>query len=97
MRAVPLEAVFWIVGLAAMATMNPEATHLFSLCPLDAIGVSFCPGCGLGHAIAYLARGHLVESVQAHPLGIPAVLILVVHVGRLVRHGGHVASQFRSS
>jgi hypothetical protein len=68
-----------------MATMDPGGAHLLSLCPLDALGFSFCPGCGLGHAVAYLARGDVMASVQAHPLGIPAVLILGTHVGRLLR------------
>lgn len=82
---IPLEAVIWIVGLSAMALMTPEGNHLLTLCPLDALGFSFCPGCGLGHAVAYLARGQLEASFQAHPLGIPAVVILVHHVGRLLR------------
>ena len=86
-RRIPLEAVLWAGGLLAMAAMDPRAEHFVGLCPLDALGLSFCPGCGLGHAVAYLARGALVASVQAHPLGIPAVLILCVHVGRLLRHG----------
>lgn len=84
-RHLPLDALFWTLGLLAMATMNPEGEHLISLCPLDALGASFCPGCGLGHAVAYLARGELVASMQAHPLGIPAVLILGGHVARLLR------------
>jgi hypothetical protein len=84
----PFEALFWTAGLVAMAAMDPRGDHLFSLCPLDAIGVSICPGCGLGHAVAYLARGELVASVQAHPLGVPAVLILAIHVHRLVRRAG---------
>jgi hypothetical protein len=79
-----VEAAIWGMGLVAMACMNPEGTHLISLCLLDALGVSFCPGCGLGHAVAYLARGAFVESIRAHPLGIPAVVVLLVHVGRLV-------------
>ena len=77
----------WTVGLVAMALMNPEESHLFSLCPLDALGASFCPGCGLGHAVAYLARGAVVESMQAHPLGIPAILVLLMHVVSLFRQG----------
>lgn len=84
-RHLPLDALFWTLGLLAMATMNPEGEHLISLCPLDALGASFCPGCGLGHAVAYLARGELVASVKAHPLGLPAVLILGAHVARLLR------------
>ncbi|MFB6231445.1 MAG: DUF2752 domain-containing protein [Salinibacter sp.] len=84
----PFEALFWTAGLVAMAAMDPQGDHLFSLCPLDAVGVSICPGCGLGHAVAYLARGELVASVQAHPLGVPAVLILATHVHRLARRAG---------
>lgn len=84
-RAVPFEALIWTVGLAAMLAMDPRGDHLFNLCPLDALGFSFCPGCGLGHAVAYLARGEFGASLQAHPLGGPAVLILGVHVCRLLR------------
>ena len=92
-----LEAAIWIVGLAAMAMMNPDGSHLISLCPLDALGLSFCPGCGLGHAIAYLARGELVASVRAHPLGLPAVLMLITHVVRLLRSADGVHSHVFSS
>lgn len=87
-RRLPFEALFWTAGLAAMAAMDPRGDHLFSLCPLNTIGVSVCPGCGLGHAVAYLARGEFVASVQAHPLGVPAILILTAHVHRLVRRAG---------
>lgn len=82
-----VEAVVWCVGLVAMATMAPNGDPLFRLCPLNALGAPFCPGCGLGHAVAHLARGNLTASIQAHPLGVPAVLILVTHVVRLLRSG----------
>lgn len=84
--AVPREAYVWIAGLLAMATMDPAAEHLISLCPLDALGLGFCPGCGLGHAIAHLARGEFVASFHAHPLGGPAVLVLLHRIVRLVHH-----------
>ena len=78
----------WSAGLLAMAVANPYAGGLLSVCPFDAIGswigLSFCPGCGLGHAIGFLARGHLVESLTAHPLAIPAVLTLTLHIRRLL-------------
>lgn len=87
----------WTGGLLAMALMDPEGTHLVSLCPLEALGASFCPGCGLGHAVAYLARGAVVDSLRAHPLGIPAVLVLLVHLGRLIRHASAVRARTRPS
>lgn len=68
-----------------MAAMDPAGAHLFSLCPLDALGFNFCPGCGLGHAVAHLARGEIVASLHAHPLGGPAVLVLTHRIARLVR------------
>lgn len=96
-RAGLIEAVVWSVGLVAMGLMDPEGAQLVSLCPLDALGLSFCPGCGLGHAVAYLARGDLTASVQAHPLGLPAVLILSVHVARLLRSAAAANSHMYSS
>lgn len=70
------EAVCWVVGLALLALMDPVGTHLFSLCPWSWITDAGCPGCGLGHSIAFLFRGEWQASWEAHPLGVPAVLIL---------------------
>lgn len=82
---IPREAFIWTVGLLAMASFDPHASaHLISLCPLDALGFSFCPGCGLGHSIAHLARGELLLSWEAHPLGLPAVLVISGRVGTLL-------------
>lgn len=82
---VPLEAFVWVAALAALAATDPAADGLFSLCPFDALGLTFCPGCGLGHAIAFFMHGDVAASVQAHPLGIPAVGILGGRIVTLVR------------
>jgi hypothetical protein len=84
LRSVPGEAYLWIAGLLAMAFADPKAAPLIDLCVFEALGASFCPGCGLGHAVAWLARGELVASWHAHPLGIPAVVILLGHTAQLV-------------
>lgn len=84
-RAVPMEAYIWIAGLLAMASADPTAPPLLDLCVFDALGASFCPGCGLGHAIAWLARGEMAASFHTHPLGIPAVAVLLYHVAQLIR------------
>jgi hypothetical protein len=68
-----------------MAAADPTAPPLLDLCLFDALGVSFCPGCGLGHAIAWLARGNVVASWQAHPLGLPAAGLLLYRIVYLVR------------
>ncbi len=72
-----LEAWFWILAITLLAFTNPEGAEHLSLCPLKNMGFNFCPGCGLGHSIAWLYRGHLAQSFQCHPLGIPAVAILL--------------------
>lgn len=84
LRRVPVEAIVWLAGLAAMATLDPSATATPSGCLFEQAGLSFCPGCGLGHSIAHLARGHLAASFAAHPLGLPAVAMLLVRSGRLL-------------
>ena len=70
------EALIWIAALIFLAVSNP-AEHHYSLCPLDNMGISYCPGCGLGHSIAYFFRFDPEASFLAHPLGIPAVILLV--------------------
>jgi hypothetical protein len=76
------EAIAWLAALLAMALMEPGEAHLFSFCPFSYV-LEWCPGCGLGHAIAWLFRGEFMASWQAHPLGVPAVLLLSFRSGKL--------------
>ena len=81
-----IEAFFWIAAITALALTNPESPGHFSLCPLKNAGIDFCPGCGLGHAISWLFRGELAASFKSHPLGIPAVVILLSRSFRLLKN-----------
>ncbi len=85
LRRVPVEAVVWTAGLVALACTNPEAEGLIEACLSKVLWGISCPGCGLGHAVAYLFRGEVVLSFQTHPLGPLAVVILVGRVVGLVR------------
>lgn len=49
------------------------------------MGISWCPGCGLGHSIAYLFRGDLRNSFHEHWLGVPAVFIILYRIYSLAR------------
>lgn len=72
------EHMEWIVflgGLIVMASMDP-ATKAETLCLFERAGISFCPGHGLGHSIAFLFRGELQQAISAHFMGPAAVLIL---------------------
>ena len=53
------ELVFWLGGLLALALSNPTAAAHFSLCPLKAMGLTWCPGCGLGHSLSFLFHGDI--------------------------------------
>lgn len=80
-----LEAAFWIAGLLAVGVSDPTAPSFVELCLFKAIGLSGCPGCGLGHAMGYLFRGEWALAVQSHWFS-PVVLgILVSHIVSLLR------------
>jgi hypothetical protein len=69
------EAFIWLGALAFLAFSDPSVHH-YTLCPLDNMGFHYCPGCGLGRSIGYVFRLEFRASVLAHPLGIPAVVLL---------------------
>jgi hypothetical protein len=75
----PLELIFWIAAFIFLAmakpAAHPEDIH-FTFCPLANLGLSWCPGCGLGRAITLIFHGRIRESFDYHWLGIPAILII---------------------
>ncbi len=76
------EWIVFLVGLILMATMNPYSTGN-SWCLIDFLGFTYCPGEGLGHSIAFLFRGELVNSLEANLMGPLVVLGLstrIVHI-----------------
>ncbi|WP_179412454.1 DUF2752 domain-containing protein [Mucilaginibacter sp. E4BP6] len=79
------ELAFWIAALIALGLSQPtQATH-FTLCPLKLMGITWCPGCGLGHAVAFLLHGDLRSSFHAHWLGLPALIIITRRIFDLIR------------
>lgn len=72
----------WITlsgGLLLLAIMNPYDNGQ-SFCLLELAGYDFCPGDGLGHSIAFFFRGEFQNSLSAHFMGIPAVMILSMRI-----------------
>jgi hypothetical protein len=78
------ELLFWLAALAALALSNPTQPH-YTLCPFKLMGITWCPGCGIGHAISFLFHANVAASWRAHWLGIPALLILVYRIIELIR------------
>lgn len=78
-RRLPFEAIVWTTGLLVLAFSDIKTGH-YTICPLAYADITFCPGCGLGRSINLLFAGRIGESLQAHPLGILAALILATRV-----------------
>jgi len=77
------ELIFWVTAMLCLAFADPSANSHFTLCPLKLMGITWCPGCGLGHAIIYLFHGQVSASLHAHWLGIPAVIIIFQRIAVL--------------
>lgn len=89
-----LELCFWVSAIIFLFFLEPSAGH-FTLCPINNLGFSFCPGCGLGHSIHYALRLNFSESFSHHPLGIIAIIIIFSRIIKLItnlfksNHYGH--------
>lgn len=77
------EIAFWTLGLLWLAFLPTGEGHL-TLCPVGALGFTWCPGCGLGHAIHELFQGNWQASWHHHPLAAPAVAILLHRMYTLI-------------
>ncbi|RYY86543.1 MAG: DUF2752 domain-containing protein [Chitinophagaceae bacterium] len=71
-----LPSLLWGAALVALFLLDPSADAP-SLCLFKAIGIGWCPGCGLGHAVHYVLHGQWRQSFEAHWLGIPVTALLL--------------------
>lgn len=78
-----LELFCWIGGLIFLGSMNPVEANI-SICPVKWLSAWDCPGCGLGHSISWILRGNISQSTEEHILGIPALLIILLRIGKLI-------------
>ncbi len=78
-RNTPPEAVVWLSGFVVLALLSPYREH-YSFCLFHNLGITFCPGCGLGRSISYLLHGDIGSSLRTHLLGIPATAILASRI-----------------
>jgi len=79
------EWMAWVMALVLLGSSDPTIEH-YSLCGFKFLGLDKCPGCGLGHAIAYLFRGQILYSFQCHLLGIPVVFVLLTRIYQLLNN-----------
>lgn len=83
LKIVELEAVLWFAGLVYLLTINPYVVQQFSFCPFHNLGITFCPGCGLGRSISFFYHGDFFHSLQTHPLGIIAFILISIRIIKL--------------
>ncbi|MCL6099134.1 MAG: DUF2752 domain-containing protein [Bacteroidetes bacterium] len=83
LKLVEWEAVLWLVGLIYLLFINPYQPQHYTLCPFKNMGITFCPGCGLGRSISLFYHGDLIHSIKAHPLGILAFILIVARTTKL--------------
>ncbi|RZK53444.1 MAG: DUF2752 domain-containing protein [Pedobacter sp.] len=83
-KSFPIELTFWILALVLLATANSHEHH-FSLCPLANLGVTWCPGCGLGRSITALFHGDVSASFSHHWFGIPALILIGSRIYQLAK------------
>lgn len=76
------ECIFWITALVVLFFMKAD-TNAPSLCIFKWIHLTYCPGCGLGHAIHFALHFQFAASFQNHPMGIVAVLIILNRIKQL--------------
>lgn len=82
---VPLELIFWCVGLTSLWWLDPYGSH-GSLCPLYLLGFDWCPGCGLGRSISLLMKGELTASWALHPLGGFTLAVILYRIFEIIKH-----------
>ncbi|ADY53850.1 hypothetical protein Pedsa_3315 [Pseudopedobacter saltans DSM 12145] len=83
-KKIPLELIFFSVALVLLYFLDASQQHE-SLCPLNRLGFSFCPGCGLGRSIHFFMHGEFNKSFQFHPLGFFAFFVITYRIYSLTR------------
>ncbi len=81
----PLELITWTGGIIFLGVTYPHSENHFSLCPIQAIGFTGCPGCGMGRSISYLLHGELGLSFNQHWFGVPGLGILILRIVQLFK------------
>jgi hypothetical protein len=80
-----MELIIWPTALTLLFFMDPHAVNGQTLCLVKKIGLTWCPGCGLGHSISFFLHGEWRASLKSHPLGPFAIVVLAYRTFELAR------------
>ena len=84
-KQIPLETFMWIGALVYLVFIDPYKIQHYSLCLFNNLGIDFCPGCGIGRSIAMIYHGDILQSLQMHPLGLFALIIICLRIYKLLK------------
>ena len=84
-KIISVEALIWMAALIFLALTAPVETAHFTICPFSAMGIDFCPGCWLGRSVSYVLHGEFTNSLNVHPLGIFALIVLFTRIISLIK------------
>lgn len=85
LRRFPFELLFWCLAIVGILMIDPNSQTHFSICPLDMLGIDWCPGCGLGRSMKLFSMGEFSASFDMHPMGGIAWLIIAFRISELVK------------
>ncbi|MDN3689104.1 DUF2752 domain-containing protein [Cyclobacterium jeungdonense] len=72
-----LEFLIWTIALVGLYFSGIADGQHHSLCPLANLGISWCPGCGLGRSMHDFMHGAFQASWGWHPFGGFALLVIM--------------------
>lgn len=85
-KRVDIEAFFWLVAFVYLTYINPYTPKHLDFCLFSLMGIDNCPGCGLGKSISMIFHGDFIGSFNTHPLGIPAIILIVRRIYKLIKN-----------
>ncbi len=86
LRKLDFEAMFWLVAFLYLTYINPYTPKHLDFCLFSLVGIDNCPGCGLGKSISMVFHGNFADSFNSHPLGIPALILIIKRIYHLIRN-----------
>ncbi|MEO7523178.1 MAG: DUF2752 domain-containing protein [Ferruginibacter sp.] len=70
------EQMLWLAAMIFLFCLDTSSS-VHSFCIFKWMGITVCPGCGIGHAVHYALHLDFQESFHAHIFGVPATILIL--------------------
>lgn len=78
-----IEPSIYTIALLLLYFMNASKDS-FSFCVFKLVGFNSCLSCGVGHAVHHALHFNFQQSFQAHALGVPLTIGILLHILHLL-------------